>query len=145
MRQSYVQFEMQKKLRNSQSRFEKLSLTLSEYKRSRIKEDEISINGKMYDIKSFQINGDKIELLAINDTEEENILQRIKDLITNNNTNPGSEVPSQLTDLITLDYIYPGSVSEIIFFEKQQENFYELFQTHSSFHPDVLSPPPRFA
>ena|GEM_PF-6896915 len=134
---------MQERLKSTESKFEKLTLSLKEYNECRINGSEVSINGKMYDVRSFEIKGDKIEMIALNDTEEENILQRIKDLITNNTSNPAGEVPSQLTDLMDIDYVNPCNGVEITFYQKDQQKFKELYQSHSSFQPDVLSPPPR--
>lgn len=69
---------MQQTLENGHARFQKITLSRTDYEKGKINGHEICLSGKIYDIKTMSIHGDSVELLAINDTDEENILEKIK-------------------------------------------------------------------
>lgn len=142
--QCYVRYDMHEKLKSSHATFELLTLTFEEYQNSRINSDEISIHGKMYDVKSVVISGDSIRLLAINDYEEENILEKIKNFIEKSDL-PNSALPNQLHKLITL--VYLQVTPEYLYYLPSHfiYIFHSLSASISSCDSDIPSPPPKLA
>ncbi len=109
MQQSFVRYEMQQVLNNTETRFQKMRISLSDYKKNKINEAEIRINQKLYDVKSVNMLVDDVELLLINDKEEENILEEIKNFFGQHNQS-SSRIPDQLQELLSLDYLSPEKV-----------------------------------
>ncbi len=141
--QCYVQYEMHEKLKNSNTPFELLTLTFAEYQKSKINSNEISLNRKMYDIKSVDISGDSVRLLAINDYEEENILEKIKNFIEKSDPS-NSALPNHLYKLITLVYLQV-TAENVFYLPMQSINvFHSLSANISTSDSDIPSPPPRF-
>jgi hypothetical protein len=110
--QSIIQFKMSERLENSNSVFEKFTLSKSDYENSLINSDEILLNGNMYDIKSAELKGDSVELQALCDLEEEDILEDIKNLIKSTRL-PIKDLPYKFQKLISLIYITPFSDSKL--------------------------------
>jgi len=133
---------MQEVLNDTKTQFEKLTLTLSEFNNSKIAEDEISVNGKIYDIKSSRISGDKVELLAINDIEEENILEKIKKAF-NTGMTENSELPNHLVTLISLIYISPANGQGFLLEETFLNSFHSFCEIIFSHESEIFSPPPE--
>ena len=142
IQQYSVQHEMELALNNRETLFQKLTLSLGDFQKSRINAHEIVFNGKMYDLRSINISGDKAELLVINDTREENIIENIKNSVnTNNQQNKG--LPHLLANLFTLLYIPTVSNLSFLLKEKQQNNFPSFCEYIISHKSDTSSPPPK--
>jgi hypothetical protein len=142
MQQWVVQFEMQKTMENNETEFQKLTLTISDFEKSKINEHEISYKGKMYDFKSAVFTGDSVELLVINDTEEEGILGEIEKF-TENINKQNSEFPNHLIKLLSLVYVCPEPGNKF-FFECSNENTFVPFgEEFSSPVIERASPPPK--
>ena len=142
IQQYCVQREMEQALNNEGTLFQQLTLSLSDFQKGEINADEISINGKMYDIKSLEIRGDKVELLVINDTREENILEDIKKSINSSNQQ-NKEHPYHFVKVLTLLYITPVT-DNIFLLEKNKQNIFRSpCEIIISYKPGISSPPPR--
>jgi hypothetical protein len=142
MQQCYVKQEMQQTLNNSKTKFQKITLSLSEYQKSKINSHEISINGKMYDVKSVNILENNVKLLVINDSKEENILQKIKDF-TNRTNQPNSDLPNQLQQLLSLNYLSP-EIKHFFFIPVFSINLFRQPNLNLvSNDSDIPSPPPK--
>ena len=142
IQQYSVQHEMELALNNRETLFQKLTLSLNDLQKSRINAHEIAFNGKMYDVRSINITGDRAELLVINDTKEENIIENIKNSVnTNNQQNKG--LPNLLANLFSLLYISPESNYSFLLQEDQQIIFQPLCQIIISHKSDITSPPPK--
>ncbi|HZV67939.1 MAG TPA: hypothetical protein VFG10_00255 [Saprospiraceae bacterium] len=94
--------------------FEQITLSLPDYLKDKINNHEISIEGKMYDIKSVSISGDKVTLLVINDPHEENILKKLKEVLTGRKQSKSNR-PHQLRPIHTLKYLSPEPEHNISF------------------------------
>ena len=66
MQQCAVKYEMREAIQNSQSHFETLTMTIDEFQKFKNGNDEVSINGKMYDIKSANFKGNEVVLMVLN-------------------------------------------------------------------------------
>ena len=138
------QYEMHEKLNCNSTSFEKITLTVTEYQKSRVDENEISFKGRMYDVKSALVSNGSVELLVINDPEEENILVKIKHFLNNPGT-PGSKHPNQLHQLTSLSYL--PSYTGILLFDQLPGTsiFHHAPLNFVSNKLEILSPPPKQA
>ena len=142
-KQCMVHKEMQKILNNSDTRFQKIILSINDFHKKKINAREIFINGKLYDIKSISIIGNKIELLAFHDKKEENIFAEIKKAIRNNNEQ-NSQLPNRLIKLLTLFYVSPIHYYNLSLSEKKENKYPLVCEIILSHKPDISSPPPEF-
>ena len=139
--QSCIQYQMSVALKAGKTSFTKLTLTVSEYQKSKVSSDEISYKGNMYDVRSANISGDRIELLVIHDSEEENILDKMSDFM--NMPNPvGSKLPARLCELVSLNYLVPGNADLFLIHNVCIHFFPQPGLNLISSNPDVHTPPP---
>jgi len=140
--QYHVQKKMHEALKNDATKFQTITLSLADYKKSKINSHEISIDGKMYDVKSVTFRGNKVDLACINDREEENILKDLKDFASRSSKS-NSNLPNQIQQLLTLNYITP---------EAKEFYFIPIVAAHIflSSNPgivsndtDITTPPPK--
>lgn len=108
VRQFSLQQHMQAQLQDSRSHFQQLTLSLEAYQKYKISEDEIEIDGKLYDIKSVTISGNRVILYALNDSSEEALLEEIRAFLTKNHPTE-SRLPETLQQLIFLSYLPPAT------------------------------------
>jgi hypothetical protein len=137
-----VHFKMQETVNCPSSKMEQITIPLHIFHKNKLNDHEISYNGKMYDFKSFQLKGDYIELLAIHDKEEENILDEIAGFF-NRKAGNNSTLPDKVMKLLTLDYLAPGTFSSIFTDSYKLQIFHPfIFQT-TCFFQEISSPPPQ--
>ena len=136
-----VQLEMKTALTNNATRYQTISLSLTDFK-EKINENEILIDGRLYDVNSFSIKGNTVQLLVISDEKEENILEKIKELTTN--TTKHSSFPEQMLQLLTLTYILPDSTHKFGLQQISQQKYTQLCANVFSVTGEVSSPPPKF-
>ena len=133
---------MLEELKEDQALATRLTLSISDFQKSRVNSGEIYFKGKMYDIKSADISADKVELLVINDTKEEKIIEKNNEL--SKNTNGQNKLPGQLLRLITMVYIFPIPNYQCLI-QKRQNHFLLSLETLVSHDTEITSPPPKFA
>lgn len=139
--QCIVQHKMNHVLDNSETHFEQFTLSLSDYIKGKISESEILIHDRLFDVKSFSITGNTVQLLVVNDAQEEEIVEKIKELTTNMGKH--GQMPSKLLQLLTLTYIMPTNIQKF-FLPQEHPQDYSLFTAHLlSTTRDVSSPPPK--
>lgn len=141
-RQCYVQVEMRHALKNPNSPFQRLTLSLNDFQKSKINAHEIAIDGKMYDIKSVKFTSGQVEFLAIRDIKEESILKVINKIIGFNQGND-DKIPNQLLVLLSMVYLTPDTFHSFFF---QKNNFvHDVFLIPSicSCPQEIFSPPPE--
>ena len=116
------------------------TLTTGEYHQDLVDDDELLINGKMHDVRSVSINGDVVNISAIQDNEEDRIIERLKKFLTHSNN---EELPDTIVHLLTLDYILPQPA----LFYCSNVLISKTFITRSipvcSRETDITLPPPR--
>ncbi|MBL0105394.1 MAG: hypothetical protein IPP51_17425 [Bacteroidetes bacterium] len=81
VKQSHIQYKMERALNEDKADLQKMTLSLIELENARVGSNEISLNGKMYDVKSITTKGDFAELLVLEDSEEGALLRRLKELL----------------------------------------------------------------
>ena len=135
---------MERALNEDKADLQKMTLSLIELENARVGSNEISLNGKMYDVKSITTKGDFAELLVLEDSEEGGVIETIK-RIAKGETTGGNPISTQLQKYFSLVYLpslnnqdFEITFSEITF-----------FIGHNRFIPaadlETLSPPPRKA
>ena len=140
--QCHVQYQMNRKLKEENGNYEKMILLVSDYESSKVYNKEIRYKGKMYDIKSSQLRGDSIEIIAIRDILEENIIEKIK-YLTAQNSIPNNDFPFKLQKLISLVYLPALSAQIFLIPSLYSRLFCESAFTILSPHCSIYSPPPE--
>jgi hypothetical protein len=142
--QFLVREEMRELLIDDKAELQKIKLSLIDYRSYKINAHELSVNGKMYDVKSMKFSGDSLELTVINDSKEEGLLEKIKDLLEADNFQK-SDYPKQLHQLLALNYLAPPAAG--IFFSASPSDYDFLSPPLIIFPMDmeVSNPPPKFA
>jgi hypothetical protein len=141
LKQYYVKQEMRERIVSTKMGMQKITLSVSEFQTCKINETEISMNGKMYDVKSVSISGNKVSLEVFNDMEEDEIIEKIN--LSINNSKQNKNQPDQIVQLLTSVYLHPSF--QLSFTNK---GFHEItFRTdidliHSR-ELEISSPPPR--
>ena len=141
LEQYIVQHKMKQVLDDGETHFQQLTLTLSDYNKGKIGVSEILIHDRLFDVKSYSITGNTVQLLVVNDTQEEGIVEKIKELTTHMGKH--GQMPSKLLQLLTTTYLMPASLQKFVLPEETAQN-YSLFSTHLLFTTrEVSSPPPK--
>ena len=137
-------YKIQEALNDTETHFQKITLTYPAYLQSKIKSDEICVDGKMYDVKSMIIKDNKVELLVIHDSDEEKILKKIKAFF-NNSTPENSKLPVQLQQLLTLNYLCQGPIKLFFIPLVVFRAFHFINRNLSMNDSDIPYPPPKFS
>ena len=140
--QQIVKFWMARVIDTEESRFEQITLSISEYHSSKINRKELLYKGNMYDVKSQVVHNDSIHLTVINDMREKQIVDRIK-YIAGQKNRQHKDLPNKIIKLYTLDYIHPSLQACIDVLLEISEIYRAMDVDYPSFKPDILSPPPR--
>jgi hypothetical protein len=142
VRQYSVQKEMEEVLNSAETQFETITLSISEYQKSRVNAHEISLDGEMYDIKSLTVKGNVVELRAVHDSKERNILKGIKDY-SNQTNHPDKNLPNQLQQLLSLNYIANAGGKLCIIPSSSINIFAFSDPAIVSNNADISTPPPK--
>lgn len=143
MQQCLVQYEMAEII-NTTTATDTLRLTPAQYQANRAGGHEISFGGKLYDIKSSTTSGNLITLVVVNDSREENILEKIKGLLHNTGKD-NSGLPVQLHKLLSLVYISPANPGIMTLDLAGEDNFFSYNEHTLTCISEVVSPPPQVA
>jgi hypothetical protein len=142
MQQYAVKFAMQQELNDEETRFEHLTISRSEYIKSQVEENEICLQGKMYDIKSLSFTNDSVKLLAIHDTDEEDIIKKIKEFFATSQSQK-DKIPAFLIQLHLLAYVLPSGIIDLLVADlpvTKKHSYSENIITRIS---DIFLPPPE--
>ena len=142
IQQHRVQDKMRSAMQKKETTFEKLILSVSEFQKCRVNASEISLNGKMYDIKSIETYGNEIELTVMNDKEEKIILGRINDYVNNTNSS-GNGTYQIFAKILSLIYLSSNTNPEFYPLQAGKIIFFSSLLNYSSNNSEVSSPPPR--
>lgn len=80
-RQQLIRMEVWQKLKLGSTRTEILCLSRSEFTENRVGNDELSLGGQMYDIRSVRFEDNEAQIEAFRDIEEENVLHTIRKML----------------------------------------------------------------
>jgi hypothetical protein len=133
---------MTKKLNDCENAYEEITIILKPNETFEDPGKEFFMDGKMYDVKSISVDGNKVHLLVIHDTKEENVLSIIKTLI-NKTTSSKNPLSIQLNLLLSMVYLEDRTDFDFT----PSANLLPAFQLYSekliSAESEILSPPPR--
>jgi hypothetical protein len=87
-----------------------LLLSRDEYKKSKVDDHEVKVNGRMYDIARMIVKGDHFFIYALHDEAEDNLLSLLHEMVkrTSKDKKP---VPSSLIHLLTLQFVAVENVT----------------------------------
>lgn len=139
MRQVHVRLKMKEKLEHSFLQ----SITLDKKNVQWVKPDkEIRIGNKLFDVKHYRIENEKIFLTGLYDHEERLIEDQIKDLGSNTNPQSKSLILEKIFQL--LQSFFSSELSFTDFSTISHNNYCEYFYNHpASLYKNVLTPPPQ--
>ncbi len=124
------------------TKYREFTLTLQEYNARKVSEDELYLGGKLYDVKSATLKDGEVIVFAMQDDEEDNIVSRIKNLLSGDGD---EDIPETIVNLLTVDYIIPNTLTFHFSTEIAATFFYSFVDTVFSRSEDTLIPPPRLA
>lgn len=140
--QLYAHHEMQQSLKKCNRSTLLLTVSLDEYREGRIGKDELRLRGKMYDIRSGKVAGDKVVLTVVRDRKEEEALRKIAQIAggqkTDNNT-----IPKSLVELLSFVYLIPEPYTIGIVVFPPDVSFTNVNVSFHSRYPAIVAPPPK--
>ena len=142
IQRNVIQNKMQFSLENSESKFEYLNFSLSNFNDCKINSHEIIYNGIMYDIKSKKISGDNVLLKVLADSAESGLIQKIKNYFGIDNKRD-SGIPEKITKLFSLIYIIPSINFTVLLNNVNQNLFFSFSESIVNNFSDILIPPPK--
>jgi hypothetical protein len=137
-----IRKEMKAKLKTLPlEQFEKITLSKTGFKKINLDEEELELNGKMYDIAKIEGNGSGYIVYALHDESEDSLLGLLDEMVKRS-CNDKKPVPSQLFQFLSLVFI-PSSANFFIPPILPEKHFYFYSNSYSPFHSSIESPPPR--
>ena len=140
--QCIARLEMKQVLRDPETRYEKITVSIHDFEEGKINADEMVLHGKMYDIKAFHTTGNQVEILAVWDPKEERLVEKIKKLIGLNSWYD-SKMANQLFVLLSLVYISSGSGNAFLFPESKSREHLNQAENICYRPAEISSPPPE--
>ena len=124
------------------NQLEVIHLSATAYQQALRDDDEIEVNGKMYDIARIEVKEKQIIVYALHDSAEDNLLSFL-DRVLKNAAQDQQQVPSPLFQFSALTFILPPVFS----FNNPLSLFFHSVTNYSvsdfSFTPSLDTPPPR--
>lgn len=133
---------MEQMLGSNATVFDTLVISIADFESVKTNPHEISFRGKMYDIKTIQKKGDKVELQVLNDAKEERIIDHLKTLASQQPSKNKSQANS-LLDLLGLMYVSSGSSVTHPLPPLTRPAYHSLCEMIISQTKSVFSPPPE--
>ena len=142
LQQCFVQYQVRKGMKQNGLATEAITLPLADFQKLGKGKHEITLGGRLYDIKSLSIKDDLVTLYVIHDKAEEGIIKKIKDFFSPAKDGQG-KIPKYVQKLLAEKYIPPVRhfFLELVVQVIGQFSFLEL--SFATKLPDILSPPPR--
>ncbi len=105
VRLSSIRVEMREQLKNlPEQELTLLTLSESDYKKAKVDDHEIKVEGMMYDIARIERRDGKISVFAKHDEAEDNLLSFLQEML-HRSANDKKPVPNQFIQLLTLDFV----------------------------------------
>lgn len=118
-----------------------LTFTKEEFRKAKVNNHEVKVNGEMHDIAHIVLKGEKLLVYAIHDEAEDNLLSFLDEMVKRS-ANDKKPVPSQLVQLLTLQFISVETrLPQNTFVTIRHSSLYLL--ALSSCATIIDSPPPR--
>jgi hypothetical protein len=117
------------------------TFTPEAFRKAKENDHEIKVNGEMHDIARIVIQDNKLLVYALHDEAEDNLLSLLDEMMKRS-SNDKKPVPSQLVQLLTLQFIAVESyLPPNGFLTINHSSIY--LRCVSSHAPSIDSPPPR--
>lgn len=142
-KQFFLWREMRELIHEANAPVQHMTLSVSDYHKYKVNNSEISVEGKMYDVRSVKITNGTVELVVIHDSEEEKILEAIAKRVRRND--PHNNVPDPLIELITSAYILPVNTWQLEIIDIEQIGFRPHISRVVMSITDITIPPPKAA
>jgi len=108
VRISQIHTEMRQQLKTlPDSHFQQLTLTPAAYENALVEEDEIEVDGKMYDVARIVRRENKVIVFCLHDEAEDNLLSFLQEVLKNASRDQ-QDIPSQVYQFITLSFVSPS-------------------------------------
>lgn len=139
-----IKKEMQEEIaRTSPELFQKISLTKIEYIKLKVGDHELEWNGSMYDVAHIRFIGDRVEILALQDGLETELLAFASGIVQSA-TGDSKTPPSSLLQYLSLTFTVPNPPFDL------NSQFYSNI-VHSTVYTvrfstgytKIVAPPPR--
>lgn len=137
-----IRQEMKQLLKSTPDhQLELIRLTKSEYQKSLREEDELELNGKMYDIARVEVKEGIYFVYALHDESEDSLLSFL-DEVVKRSSNDKKPVPSVVAQFLALVFVLPQSFE---FLHPLTPSFLitEYAKTSENFDLIIDVPPPR--
>lgn len=118
-----------------------IKLSFSAYQKARVEDDEIEVDGEMYDIARVDQSQDSVVVYCIHDEAEDNLLSFL-DTVLKNASQDKKPIPSGLFTLLEMDAL-PKVVHAICKDGVKQKSFTAYQRNVDDFIPILNTPPPR--
>lgn len=141
VQQMHARTVMQQYLAQEDCRTTKLTLTLDAFQAARHGDDELLLDGEMYDIKDYRISGDSICLSVVHDEREGHYYKKIAQVLQHRN-HEGKSLPESFAELMTFEYLLPADYTITRVFPCAGALFPRAEWAPVSRSGSVLSPPP---
>jgi hypothetical protein len=129
--------------RTSPELLKHFSLSLGDYNRVKKGDDEVKWDGKMYDIASIKFNGNQVEILALVDEDETNLLTLLSK-IAQSASGDTKAPPSALMQYLSLNFTVPNLQKNSLFRIAVDIVHNTPYQEKDcNINPKVIAPPPR--
>ena len=120
---------------------EKIILSKTDFKKINLEEDELELDGRMYDVAKIEEKGNEFILYALHDVNEDSLLSLLDEMVKRS-SNDKKPVPSQLLQFLSLIFI--SAQNEFYFnLAIKQEHFFSYCNNYSSFRSSIEGPPPK--
>ena len=142
IRKAQIHREMRSKLKYLPAdQLEVIHLSATAYQQA-LRDDEIEVKGKMYDIARIEVKEKQVIVYALHDSAEDNLLSFL-DHVLKNAAQDQQQVPSPLFQFNSLTFLLPSVFS----FNNPSSLSFCSFTNYSesdcSFIPSLDTPPPR--
>jgi hypothetical protein len=118
-----------------------IKLSTAQYKKAKVDEHEVKVNGKMYDIARVQVESDSVFVYGVHDKAEDNLLAFLDKILSL--PLKDKSAPHQVLKFTSLTFIVPvvlqHSTSRCVIPVTETE----YLVSHIEFIPHPDSPPPK--
>ncbi len=137
-----IRQEMKQLLKSTPDhQLELIRLTKSEYQKSLHEEDELELNGRMYDIARVEVKEGIYFVYALHDGAEDNLLGFLEEVVKRSSSDK-KPVPAQLFQFFSLVFISPQA--KFCFTSELAETISPVYpMMYSAFYLSTGTPPPR--
>ncbi len=144
--QMEVRREMQIALHSKAPRLTRFTLSQADFERFLIEEEEIVYEGKLYDIHSATPEGDSINIIALHDSREQDLLETLHCLLIHDASPARQPLPAQAWWARWTDTVFLAPPGMPLLAEAPVETRVEVFDYQApvaSAVPRHFSPPPE--